>query len=396
MPQPPGGPSPPERSSAGRPSGQRPRRRRRPPGAPRTRSALVAALVTLLLVAAAATGTVVVDTAASVPGARIEAERFLAQDVTPQGQVLRPDQGDDTVSEGQAYGLLLAEVAGKPAEVRRIWGWTQHHLQRPDGLLAWHADRAGHVLDPMPASDADVLAAWALARSGQPPLVRQARRMAGAVLAHETVSRGRVLRLAAGPWATGSPATLDPSYWAPVAFATLARLSGDRRWIALERSARADAITLTSGGSRLPPDWARLDGTAVSPTPAPNGSTPQVQYGLDAQRLVVWFATSCDPTERALAARWWRLLRVTGHLGLIALTPGGLPLSSARNPLSYVAAAAAARAAGDTATSAQLMAAARTLQTQHPTYYGGAWLALGEALLNGSSLGGCGAEGGPS
>ena len=369
-------------------------RLRRPPGSSRTRTAFVAALATAVLVGAAATGTVVLDTAASVPAARLEAERFLAQDVSAQGQVRRPDQGDDTVSEGQAYGLLLAEVAGAPSEVDRIWAWTRRHLQRPDGLLAWHADRTGRVLDPMPAADADVLTAWALGRSGQPRLVRQARRIAAAVLAHETVSRAGGLALAAGPWATGTPATLDPSYWAPVAFLALGRLSGDPRWDALARAARVDAATLTHGGAQLPPDWARLDGTTVSPTPAPDGSAPRVQYGLDAQRLVVWFATSCDPAERALAARWWRLLELSGHLGLIALTPGGLPLSTQTNPLAFVAAAAAARAAGDPATSARLMQNARDLQARHPTYYGGAWLALGEALLDGTTLGGCGAQGG--
>jgi endo-1,4-beta-D-glucanase Y len=46
---------------------------------------------------------------------------FLAKYVLPDGRVARPDQGDDTVSEGQAYGLLLAEVADEPAVFGRIW-----------------------------------------------------------------------------------------------------------------------------------------------------------------------------------------------------------------------------------------------------------------------------------
>jgi endoglucanase len=48
----------------------------------------------------------------------------LASYVRPDGRVARPDQGDDTVSEGQAYGLLLAEANGDDATFRRIWGWT--------------------------------------------------------------------------------------------------------------------------------------------------------------------------------------------------------------------------------------------------------------------------------
>ena len=91
--------------------------------------------------------------AAPTPGARPgppppAVSRFLAAYVRPDGRVWRPDQGGDTVSEGQAYGLLLAEAAGRDDLFGQIWYWTQAHLQRPDGLFAWHADAAGHILDP--------------------------------------------------------------------------------------------------------------------------------------------------------------------------------------------------------------------------------------------------------
>ena len=38
------------------------------------------------------------------------ADRFLAGYVTGDGRVIRRDQGGDIVSEGQAYGMLIAEV----------------------------------------------------------------------------------------------------------------------------------------------------------------------------------------------------------------------------------------------------------------------------------------------
>ena len=44
--------------------------------------------------------------------ARAAARSFLARYVNPNGRVVRRDQGGDTVSEGQAYGLLLSQVAG--------------------------------------------------------------------------------------------------------------------------------------------------------------------------------------------------------------------------------------------------------------------------------------------
>lgn len=51
--------------------------------------------------------------------------------------------------------------------------------------------------------------------------------------------------------------------------------------------------------------------------------------------------------------------------------------------------AAALAASGDTAAARDRMARAVTLQQQSPTYYGGAWAALGPAFLTSTVLGGC-------
>lgn len=66
--------------------------------------------------------------AASGPGAAGQhrsAAGFLAANARADGQVVRLDQGNDTVSEGQAYGLLLAEVSGNAGTFWRIWNWTR-------------------------------------------------------------------------------------------------------------------------------------------------------------------------------------------------------------------------------------------------------------------------------
>ena len=65
--------------------------------------------------------------AATTPATTAEA-RFLQRYVTTDGRVIRLDQGGDIVSEGQAYGMLIAEAAGRPATVRAIWTWTRQHL----------------------------------------------------------------------------------------------------------------------------------------------------------------------------------------------------------------------------------------------------------------------------
>src|SRR5258708_4314187 len=273
---------------------------------------------------------------------------FLASYTLPDGRVVRLDQGHDTVSEGQAYGMLLAEMVGDDAQFRRIWQWTRDHLQLPDGLFAFHTDAAGKVVSPEPATDAELLIAWALLRYRGPAAAtwhQDGRRGAAAILAHEvTTEPGGMPVLTAGPWATGPPATLNPSYWSLAALHSIGQLTGSDEWHRLAVSAVRLTGELTPGGRVLPPDWAVLsaDGT-VHPVPAPDGSAPEPQYGPGAQRTVVWFAASCDPLARSLAARWWHLLP-PGHRSLrLALRLGGGLVNPSNAPRPLTASSAAAK-----------------------------------------------------
>jgi endoglucanase len=323
--------------------------------------------------------------------ARGAASDFIARYIDGDGRVVRHDQGGDTVSEGQSYALLLAQVAGRDDTFARVLDWTRSHLQQPGGLLASHAD-AGSVLDRNPASDGDLVTAWALARSAGPRADahrREARRIAEAVLERELVGA----LLAAGPWATGSPATLNPSYWVLPAFEALRGETGVRRWDELASASLTATRALTEEGRLLPPDWARLDGSTVSATPSPNGDPPVVQYGPDAQRLVVWLAAACDPAARGLAGSFWPLLSDPARGQALALSTDGEVVNGAPSVLALVATSAAAGAAGHPGERDRLLARASRLDAQQPTYYGSAWLALGRALLTTDSMGGCAARG---
>lgn len=322
------------------------------------------------------------------------ASSFLAVYARPDGQVVRRDQGSDTVSEGQAYGMLLAQVSGNAAAFRRIWAWTRRHLQLRSGLLAFHANAAGQVISREPASDADLIVAWALLRyrgTGAAAFHRQGREVAAAILAREvTRTPGGMPVLTAGPWATGRPATLDPSYWSLAALQGIAQLTGEREWRALAAGAVTVTRQLTRDGRLLPPDWAKLTSAgAVQPEPAPDGSQPQAQFGPDAQRTVVWLAASCNPRARALAGRWWPLLRPGDRAQALALRLNGTVVNAAPAPLALVATAAAAKAAGHLPAARQLLNRAAAQQRRQATYYGGAWLALGRALLTTRALGTC-------
>jgi endoglucanase len=319
--------------------------------------------------------------------ATFAAAQFINRYVTSDGRVIRHDQGGDIVSEGQAYGMLIAEIAERPSLTRTIWSWTRAHLSRSDGLFAWHATGTGQIEDPHSAADADVLIAYALLRYAGPEQAAMhdaGRRVAEAVLANESVmlAGGEPLVLP-GPWAKlTSPPTVDPSYLMPGVFDALARLTGDGRWTRAAAAAIATISDLTDGGRRLPPDWAALSDGRLHPIPEPGGGAG-VQYGLDAARLPVWFATACDESARTLAASWWRNVLSTGDRSAPqALTLGGATIDPSNSALTLLAGAAAATAAGASNAAASLSGRAVALARDTPTYYGNAWAALGSALLD--------------
>lgn len=321
------------------------------------------------------------------PSTRAAAERFLNRYVTSDGRVIRHDQGGDIVSEGQSYAMLIAEVANRPALVRTIWSWTSAHLGRADGLFSAHASGTGQVEDPHSATDVDTLVAYALLRYSGPDqdALREAgHRIAGAVLAHESVSLpdGAPLPVA-GPWATSTtPPIVDPSYLMPAVFAALAGLTGDERWNQAAGAAVALIGQLTDGGKRLPSDWAELTDGQLKPIADPGGGAP-VQYSFDAARLPIWFATACSTRAKALAADWWRnVLGSNGRAGPQALGLDGQSINPAPSPVFLMAGAAAATAAGDNTAARTLRARATMLAHQAPTYYGDAWAVLGPALLD--------------
>jgi endoglucanase len=314
------------------------------------------------------------------------AQRFLDSYLADDGRVVRHDQGGDIVSEGQAYGMLLAQLAGRQDLVPTIWAWTREHLQRPDGLLSFRADADGVVVGADPASDADVLAAYALLRydgDAGSSLHRDGQALAKAVLHHEVVTdaEGRPV-LVAGPWAAET-SIVNPSYLMPSVFEELGVLTGNETWAQLAESATPLVSSATDDGSLLPPDWARLDGSGLVPVADADGAAGAAQYGPDAQRVPLWFAHACSDDARTLAGRWWQLLQQDDRSRALALSVRGDVRDPAPQPLALLAAGASAAAAGDGGAADDLDRGAAEAAGGSPSYYGDAWVALAEGLRDG-------------
>ncbi|GAA0956743.1 glycosyl hydrolase family 8 [Frigoribacterium faeni] len=319
-------------------------------------------------------------------------QAFLDDWVDSDGRVVRRDQGDDTVSEGQAYGLLVAVGVGDEDAFDTIWGWTTDNLVREDGLLAWQwAD--GAVVDDGPASDADVDAARALVLAGdafdRPDLTAAGVELGDVVLDAMTASTdvGRILL--PGLWAQGdAPWSYNPSYASPATFQELGDASGDPRWDELVIGSRAVTASILDQ-TALPSNWAQVaaDGTVV-PLPSADGSSGTVEYSYDAARLPLRYAESCDPADVELAARMAPVLQRYDDLPM-QLDLGGQSTGADQSPLAYAARAAAEAAAGDAQSASDDLRRADELSVSTPTYYGTAWAALAALQLDGSSIGPC-------
>ncbi|HEX8976661.1 MAG TPA: glycosyl hydrolase family 8, partial [Solirubrobacteraceae bacterium] len=331
--------------------------------------------------------------AAAPQEARAAGQRFLERYVQ-SGRVVRLDQGGDTVSEGQAYALLVSVALHDQQHFAAVWQWTQSHLERPDGLLASHLV-GGRIVDRNSAADADLDAARALAiaasRFQDPAYARAARTMARSILARETLAtpRGRVLL--AGSWAAPTRA-VDPSYFSPAADATLASIDPAQahQWAALEAGDRA-ALASVVHGNRLPPDWARLTGSGtLDPVGPPSRPAQTPRYSFDAARVPVRYASACSTADRSLAAGLWPTLAQAGSPPPYSLTLTGGALATDSHPVAAVSVAAAASAYGRSAEALRLLGQADNLDHRFPTYYGAAWDALGRIMLSTDWLpGGC-------
>ncbi|MEI7694646.1 MAG: glycosyl hydrolase family 8 [Chlorobium sp.] len=212
------------------------------------------------------------------------------------GRVCRPRDNNDTVSEGQAYGMLRAVLMNDHATFDECLDWTEGALSRKssdgDRLLAWHYQN-GVVADRKSASDADIDYAYSLilaSRKWNDVRYRTlAEQVLQSVLEKETaIINGRLYFL---PWPReyNQPdqlTALNPSYYAPSHFKLFFEVSGDHRWLELVDTTYymlgklLDFPGVLKKGT-LVPDWIAVDAEG-NITELPGNDAV---YGWDAVRV---------------------------------------------------------------------------------------------------------------
>jgi endo-1,4-beta-D-glucanase Y len=234
--------------------------------------------------------------------------RWKTELVTSDGaqgfrRVRRPNtEMDTTVSEGIAYGMILALVMDDQSLFDELWKYSQKYLNQ-NGLMNWQVGADGKMLGEGAATDADEDMAWSLALadkkwggqgSQSATYLTLAKQQIDKIWNHE-VDHGRGEMLLAGDsW--GEAVVYNPSYFAPNQYRLFGKVSGNTSgWNkVIDKGYEMLNKTLTSASGNLDnglvPAW--TNDNAV-PTPAFMGAPTHYQY--DSARMPFRIALDyCD------------------------------------------------------------------------------------------------------
>ncbi|MBE0510563.1 MAG: hypothetical protein K0A95_10330 [Chromatiales bacterium] len=236
--------------------------------------------------------------------------RFIAD-----GRVIDDVNGGISHSEGQAYGMLLAEAAADRQQFDQLWAWTQRVLQRPDGLFAWRYEPcpskdAACVTDQNNASDGEILLAWALLRAHQrwqqPEHLQAAQSISTAVQEQLLVERQGQLFILPGlqGFEDQKGLTLNGSYWVFPALESFASAFPNQPWPRVIAAGQWLLAEGRFGQHGLPADWLLLtdQGVQISDKYPP-------RYGFDAVRIplhLAWSRQGISASQLAAFEAFWQ------------------------------------------------------------------------------------------
>lgn len=263
---------------------------------------------------------------------------FKAKFVSRDGRVIDTGNKNVSHSEGQGYGMLLAESYGDRPTFDRMWQWTQTHLQvRGDHLFSWRwspnpAPGDSAVSDPNNASDGGLLIAWALFRACQAWGDQSYHQASRAIV--EDLKRKCVLQTRHGPlllpaeigFLKGQQATLNPSYFIFEAYRELGEANSSDEWKSLENCSLKVISHGQVGKWKLPPDWLTVSPQSISlPEQFPK------EFGYNAVRVPLYLAWR-DPRSPLLRPfyNFWHSFpssRIPAGVNLETNQPLGHPAS---------------------------------------------------------------------
>ena len=191
----------------------------------------------------------------------------------PGMRVQRPENGNDTVSEGIGYGMLAAVYMDDQATFDGLWTYAKAHID-PKGLMNWHITSGGSTASDgsYSASDGDEDMIFALLMASDQwsgtDYLTPAQNMIAAMRMYSLFSDGTLQN--GDNFNTAN--TLNIDYFSPAYFRVFAKATNDAYWTSIAIPANYKHLMAQAGSKGLVPDSSNLQDQTTCSTCKPNYS----------------------------------------------------------------------------------------------------------------------------
>lgn len=176
-------------------------------------------------------------------------ERLIVDGGNGTLRVRRPENSDDTVSEGISYGMLFAVYMDDKDTFDKLWAYAQAHFD-DKGLMHWQIRADGSVQGRGSATDSDEDIGFSLVMADKQwgGYTEVTKDYLGKVLANDFTGDGTI---------RGGDGydDVNPSYLAPAFYRTFAAYTGEQRWMQVLDKAYETLNGAANSTTGLVPDW---------------------------------------------------------------------------------------------------------------------------------------------
>jgi len=301
--------------------------------------------------------------------------RLLVDNGDGTMRIQRPENANDTVSEGIGYGMLFAVYMNEKDTFDGLWKYAQKSLDST-GLMNWHLNSDGSVASggQNSATDGDEDMGFAL--------VMADKQWGG----YTSVAKDFLSKMAKNDFASDGTIkggdkyanAVNPSYLAPAYYRTFAVYSGDSTWTTILEKSYALLQMATNSTTGLVPDWS-----------VPAGRGPDYKY--DAARTPFRIALdACWNNEARAVAFSQGIAKFFANVGVMNIMDGynvssGMAISTNVNATFIGPAGVSGMPAGQTKLVEDAYAfVAATANKGTDSYYNLSWALFSTLMMTGN------------
>jgi len=268
---------------------------------------------------------------------------FVTAAGAPSGalRVQRPENSNDTVSEGIGYGMLIAVYMNDKPLFDGLWAYSSAH-KVVGNLMNWQINSGGGVIGSGSATDADEDEAFALLMAGKQwtgtTYTATGTAMVQDIWANDIEAGTLAVK---GGNQFGGAAETNPSYFAPAYYRVFKVVDSAHDWLGVASTAYT-FLNKIAGQKGLVPAWC----TNSCGTPGGGPSTDAEKYQYDSHRTpwrigldACWNGTADAKAYVLKTSNFFANLSGTAGIGTIAdiyMTDGTPKAGTPANSMSCV------------------------------------------------------------